>query len=294
MKVDTEYNLKIVRKFLKKEKLKNGYERIVLNKIRALEENQNQAQQKIDDYLESVHLQAENLFGKILQSYKERRYVGETDGDKISYYKKEFPKFYENFPIICRYMIIHNQYKRRAIYRYLIRSKDPNFAENNHLSSTDRTSIFIELNALFVMFLWEEYNVGIKYSRQDAYKIRQATRKSLEKEFKDFDKLYKSTEKKLEKQSKKHNSELSKELFGRIRSRQQTINDDTKTKNLINLLEKLNIKNKYKNTLNELLARVKEIHPIIVGKGTNEEAQKHHEYELKQEEAKRNFQKIEL
>ncbi|MGL5934284.1 MAG: hypothetical protein ACRCZI_01525 [Cetobacterium sp.] len=274
-------------------------------------------------------IEAEEIWLNIQVLMKSKMYATMNDDQKISLVQKDFAMFYKNFPIVARYMICHGQYNSSAFRKMLINCKNtkadgsvdsqtaepelkPNdkgkgkmtevrnptdFSQGSEMPQQepvkkDNETLWIERQADYVRFLWEEYQDN-KFLQSDSDEIWSQAYKALDKEFREFKELHKKMEQKVKEDALKHKKELLFEMSSRIISGAQTL-DKKAAMNLKITLQNRAFKQRFDKTLKELLEIRAEIPCTTSGVGTNEERQKEHESELQQSYYKKNYQKMDF
>jgi hypothetical protein len=180
---------------------------------------------------------ANNLWNDIKKRIKENPdFIKLTDAEKLSIYQNtDFKEFYNEMPIVGRYMICMGQYSAKALKRYLNKCKDV-----KHDPTVSRKPGYVEdqwvqRQADYVRYLWEAYQKH-HYDKKDSNAIWKHAYETLKKEFSDFKTLHKDIEEKLQVENKSNKESLVKEMLGRIASKEQSLDDET-TKELLRLLQ---------------------------------------------------------
>jgi hypothetical protein len=218
-----------------------------------------------------------------------------TDDEKITEFKKQDEKFYKDFPIVARYMVCMDAYSRQAFKRFLNK-----LVMNNQKRQTpgdakagDAENDWIELQADYVKFLYQEYNRERHVSNEELNRIWRDTYNSLKKEFGDFRELYQQKVKKIEEDKKKHTAKVAKDVIGRLTTIQE-IDDATQLKLYHEMQDTLFLQRSSKN-LKRLLSRMELTHLASVeyeGRGRNEEAEKIMAQDVKVKEAKNKIEPV--
>jgi hypothetical protein len=169
-------------------------------------------------YIELAIRDAEVLWKKIVNTVKENPDIKNWDDNrKIEYFYKDNKDFYNEFPIVSRYMITMGQYSSKAFRKYLaLKALDaknipaPENRENGYIEDK-----WIRREADYVTFLWKAYMKG-KRDEKQVKMVWEHAYTSLKKEFTDFRDTYKQTELKIKEEKKINEKELVKEVLSRI------------------------------------------------------------------------------
>jgi hypothetical protein len=209
-----------------------------------------------------------------------------TDDEKITEFKKDEDKFYKDFPIVARYMVCMETYNRVAFKKFLfklINKKQNNYSRKEGESENQ----WIELQADYVKYLYQECNKTKHLSTKELQYIWKETYDLLKKEFGDFKELYDKKMKQIEEEKKAHNAEVAKDLLGRLTTI-QSIDEKTQYKLYIEMQNTLYLQRVNKN-LKQLLTR-QQILPILEAKGTNKDEELRMENDKKMKTAKLKFE----
>jgi hypothetical protein len=252
---------------------------------------ENNKEQTTKEYIAIALLEAEKIWLNIQVLFLEHfdTYIKMGDDEKIDFIKQDFGEFYNEFPIVSRYMVCMGQYRRKAFHKFLEKcrvalanipeKRDPDYMQNQ----------WIERQADYVRYLWEEYQTHVNKKQSNAIWLQAYN--LLKDEFKQFKSLHKNIEEKVEKDRVKHKTELVKEMAGRIISGQQKL-ETNETLGLLNSLREKLYKQRYTNMVKQIKADIKYINPSVAGAGRNKDAQVEYEEELKQSEYKKKYKRV--
>src|SRR6476620_735106 len=264
------------------------------------------------DFIKIALIEAEEIWLNVQILAQSDQYKNMTDDQKIGLIQRDFKEFYKNFPIVSRYMICLQEFSSKAFKKMLIKCKntklpktmlqDTNGAsssksvdscdKDSNLSKSDiNQKLWIERQADYVKFLWEENNTGFKESESES--VWKEVYDSLDAEFSQFKKLHEEAERKVKETEKKNKKELLHELSNRIISGKQQL-DPSATEELILLLKERLMKKKHSNLMKDLVYTKPELPPVIVSQGSNKDAQIDYEQELKYNNYKKNFKKMDI
>lgn len=285
------------------DKLKDKYEKSV-SKIRKefklmddlnCSDAEKTKEQTVEEYIAIALLEAERIWLNIqimvLEHFEE--FKKSSDEDKISLLRKDFKEFYDEFPIVSRYMICMGQYRQKAFHKFLLECQ-------KHLSNipADREEGYmqdqwIRRQADYVRFLWEEMQ-DVKLTKtqlKESDSVWQKTYDALTNEFNQFKDMYKNTEEKVKQDDAKFKLQLVNEIGKRIINNEQKL-DNNDTKKLLETLRVKVYKQRYDNVIKQINSDIIKLESSVVGIGTNEQAQEEYEYEMKQLEYKKKYKKI--
>ena len=247
--------------------------------------------------------EAEKIWLNVQVLIKSPQYSKMNDEEKINLIESDFKEFYKNFPIVSRYMICLGQYKMKAFKRMLIKSSNEsvepsnndnndNNDDNNNNDKTKNERKWIERQADYVRFLWEEYQNN-NFDIKDSDNIWHHTYDTLTKEFKEFKELHEKMEQKVKRDALKHKKELLYEMGERIVTGKQSLSDSD-SKDLLNkLLDKL-YKQRFKKLIKQICLEVQFIEHSIEGVGINEYARTEYEEALQQSFYKKTYKKMDI
>ncbi len=310
-KEEYERNLK----FLKKEHDKNSS--VFDIKIASLEEkikiynqstNNEQDIQRLNNQIEIINkqktnseyitiaiMEAEKVWLVIKVTYvANENFLQMTDEEKIEMISKDFKEFYNNFPIVSRYMVCMGQYNQKAFKKFLKKCEDKLSQHNvpNERKKDYMQTQWIECQASYIKYLWELLQTK-RFSQKDANNVWKHAYESLTKEFKDFKESHSKIEENIKVKDKKNKVELLTEAVKRISSNKQTLNlEDTRA--LVNKLKLKKYHQNYENVVEQIKNTKDQIEPLIKGYGKNFEAQYEYEEELKKQECKTKYKKLNL
>jgi hypothetical protein len=254
-----------------------------INVIRIKDEN-------LEQPLKIALIDAEEIWSNVQILMMSDRYKRMDDDEKIDLIRNDFANFYKNFPIVSRYMICIGKYKQSAFTKMLVKystMKRPINAPKDY-----NEKIWIEQQADYIRYLWEDDNNGVVFSQQDSDRIWQEAYNNLSSEFNQFRDLYEETETKIKQDKIRYKKEILYELSARIISGVQRIKDQDMLM-LIEDLDKKRWKQRFKTVLNSIDG-LKQLEPIIEGVGDNYEAYENYEYEMQQNMYKKNSKKFDI
>lgn len=244
----------------------------------------NDDKQSTEEYILNALTEAEKVWlnVQVLKVTNYEQYSKMTDDDKINLLRKDFTEFYNEFPIVSRYMICLESYNRKAFKKMLIKCKNTTFSSNKKESNEE---IWIQRQADYIKYLWEE-NQTKRYTTKQANEVWNMAYKSLSGEFKHFKDLHSKMEEKVKKDNCKHKLELIKEMGDRLVTGKQNL-DTNDMKELVETLKDKLYNQRYRNVVNEINQTVKFIETNHYGIGKNEQAKLEYDEELKQFVAKK-------
>ena len=198
---------------------------------------------------------ANNLWNDIKKRIKENPdFVKLSDAEKLNIYQNtEFKEFYNEMPIVGRYMICMGQYSTKALKRYLNKCKDVKH-DPQHRKPGYVEDQWVQRQADYVRYLWESYQKH-HYDKKDSNAIWNHAYETLKKEFSDFKTLHKNIEEKLQVENKNNKESLVKEMLGRIANNEQSLDDET-TKELLRLLQDKVYKQRKSLIMNDIKTKV--------------------------------------
>ena len=198
-------------------------------------------------------------------------FVNIPDEDKIAIYQKEFKEFYNEYPIVCRYMICMGQYSHKAMRRYLIKCKNSQLTREQSQDKEYKADQWVMRRADYVRYLWESYQAQ-HFSASEAQRIWQHSYQTLKKEFKDFNDMQQDIEAKLKTDNNLNKAQLVKELVKRLASQDNNQNlGKPETQHLLNLLKTKSYEQRRKNMIMQIKSTVDTIAPSRVCIGTKQE-----------------------
>ena len=239
-------------------------------------------------------LHAEKIWTKV-KSIKilDLQFNQKEDDEKVADFRKQEDKFYKDFPIVARYMVCLDTYNRVAFKKFLIKliasnQKKNERGRNGLAKEGDSEDMWIELQADYVKYLYQEYNKTKHLSQAELRGIWKDTYELLKKEFGDFRKMYDDKIKQIEDEKKQQNAEMAKEVLGRLTTI-QSVDTDTQYKLYIEMQNTLFQQRANKN-LKALLANNPKIVVGVEGRGQSKEAGERMERDKKMKEAKQKNQ----
>lgn len=201
-------------------------------------------------------------------------FVNIPDEDKIAIYQNEFKEFYNEYPIVCRYMICMGQYSHKAMKRYLIKCKNSQLTREQSQDKDYKADQWVMRRADYVRYLWESYQ-SQHFSASEAQQIWQHSYQTLKKEFKDFNDMQQDIEAKLKVDNNVNKAQLVKELVKRLASQDNNQNlSDDETQHLLNLLKTKACEQRRKNMIMQIKSDVETILPTRICIGTKKEESK--------------------
>jgi hypothetical protein len=254
-----------------------------INVIRIKEEN-------ITQPLKVALIDAEEIWSNVQILMMSDRYKQMNDDQKIDLIRNDFANFYKNFPIVSRYMICIGKYKQSAFAKMLVKYSTMTRPINAPKDYSEK--IWIEQQADYIRYLWEDDNDGVVFSQQDSDRIWQEAYDNLSYEFNQFRELYEETETKIKQDKIRYKKEILYELSARIISGVQHIKDQDMLM-LIEDLDKKRWKQRFATVLNSI-NNLERIIPTVVGVGDNYEEFENYEYEMQQNMYKKNSKKFDI
>jgi hypothetical protein len=212
---------------------------------------------------------------KLWNDIKKRVKTDETfaelpDSDKLKIYQdSEFKQFYNEYPIVCRYMICMGQFSHKAFKKFLIKCKNVKHDPVQSRVKGYHDEQWVSRQADYVKYLWEAYQKQ-HYSPSEAKNIWLHAYKTLNKEFHDFKELHKEVEEKIKADSQTNKTELVKELLKRLASQEQTLDTDS-TDNLLQKLKDQVNEQRKKKLLQSIESDVETVPPTVEGRGSRKE-----------------------
>jgi hypothetical protein len=152
------------------------------------------------------------------------------DSEKIQYFYKRHQEFYNNFPIVVRYMVCLNQFRAKAFEKYL-RYMDRKISDaEKKLPSFKRANIWVRQQAMYVKYLYEANHPHCPVS--DAEDVYNHAYSSLLAEFDSF-------QTKITDAKKKYADAENKSKIARVRELSAVLNDKSSVEDLSELLSTL-------------------------------------------------------
>jgi hypothetical protein len=216
------------------------------------------------------------------------------DDEKIDLISKDFKEFYNNFPIVSRYMVCMGQYNQKAFKKFLKKCEEKLSQE---MAPTERKKDYmqtqwIECQASYVKYLWESVQTK-RFSQKESNAVWKHAYETLTEEFKNFKSSHEKIEEKIKLKDIKNKRELLAEAVGRVCSSEQKLSlGDTRI--LVNKLKNKKYHQNHEKMVKQICDIVTLIHPAVKGFGTNEEARQEYEEELKKHECKTKYKKMDL
>lgn len=118
----------------------------------------------------------------------DKEWMKKDPQDKIGYFQSiGFSDFITKFSIPAKYMVMYEEYSRKAFYKYLVRLKTIGYHSKDD---------WIDRQADYIKFLWRAYNP--KGNSSEGILIWQESKNKIKKEMEDFEGDYKKAEHKAE------------------------------------------------------------------------------------------------
>lgn len=244
------------------------------------------------EYVKVALVEAEQIWINTQILMQTVDYKTMTDVEKISLIQKDFTEFYKNFPIVARYMICLGQYRMTAFRRMLIRCNETKAPQGQENTKDMNEKLWVDRQADYVRFLWEDYQDGNSFSTSDSDVIWKQTHVLLTQEFQQFKDLHSDAENKIKHDATKHKKELLYEMSSRIITGQQILNESAASTLLDKLKTKL-FKQRY-NTVVTTIQNTKQIKPTCESIGTNITGKEIYDQELQQSFCKKTYKKMDL
>jgi len=207
------------------------------------------------EYMQTALSEAQRLWNTVKKKSKDPAFIELPDKDKIESVSLEFHAFHKEFPIVSRYLVCMGQYSTKAFKRYLI--KVQNFKQPEERDKGYMEDQWVRRQADYVRYLWESYQRG-HYNNSEAQNVWQEAYQTLKKEFIDFKNMHDDIEKDLELEKKKNKNELIGELFKRLSSGDQSLEQHEMTE----LLEVMKIQ-LFQQRKEKLTKQIKELVPLV-------------------------------
>lgn len=272
-------------------KFRNAYKRNIVAIKKEFENKkvEEDGKQTEEGYIMNALLEAERIWLHIqtINATNYQEFQKMNDSQKIDLVKSNFKEFYTEFPIVSRYMVCLIRYRRKAFKKMLLKCKNTNIG-NDKTSNEDK---WIERQADYVRYLWEECQTS-RFPRKESDAVWKRAFDSLKDEFKQFNKLHETTEEKVTKNDNRYKSELLTELKDKIYAGESI--DETSATTLMNKLKTILYKQRYSKVIKEIKELVELKPATVYGVGTNERARKEHDSELKYNEQKKKYQKLNI
>lgn len=227
--------------------------------------------EKPKDYIEESIKTATKMWDDIKKRVKDdEKFCDLSDNDKLKIYQtSEFKQFYNDFPIVCRYMICMGQFSHKAYKKFLLKCKN---VVHDPIKSREKgyhDEQWVCRQSDYIKYLWESYQRQ-HYSPSEAKNIWMHAYKTLKKEFEDFKDLHKEVEEKIKTDHKSNKSELVKELLKRISSQEQEL-DNESSGNLLKKLKDQVLEQRKKKLIQSIENDIETTPPTIVAKGSRKE-----------------------
>lgn len=252
-------------------KNKNELETLNKNELDTRNENKNELVTQDTKTKNELLKIANEMYKKLKDHVKENNdFIELEDKKKLEYFRDtlNYKDFMTEFPIVTRYMICMGQYSSKAYTRLLEKIQrtihpPPEKREKGYMEDQ-----WVRRQADYIRYLWEAYQKG-HYNTVEAKWIWEDAYKKLKGEFDDFRDKYKSIETNTKKEKEQLKISNTKELFDRLKSGMQHL-DDNDEKKIINALKEKVYKRRFINTMQELLKVKKPIAAICQGQGRGE------------------------
>lgn len=205
-----------------------------------------------------------------------KKYVDDTpdfktmkQAEQLEVFRNEYKELMDNFPITTRYMICHGQFSQRAFGRFLDKMlKAPPPPANRDKSYMENR--WIEFQADYVAFLWEEFQKGHIDPHKRAA-IKKITIERLKGEFDDFRDTHKEVEEKVKQERKELDGQNAREVLESIAAGKKVVDDPSDVEKLLEETQNVYFRCLYNRCLEELLETRTPILPICSGTGTGDE-----------------------
>ena len=188
-----------------------------------------------------------------------------SDEEKIELFQKNHKEFYNEFPIVCRYMICMGQYKRKAFKRYLLKVKNTVAPAADKRAKNYMEDQWVRRQADYIRYLWEAYQTK-KINTKEAQAVWKHAYDMLTKEFSDFREMHKTIEERLKKEANVNNAQAARELLGRVSSGAQALPEED-TKGLIEALRVKVLIQRKKKMVQQVAKDVPTVEPVLVSYG---------------------------
>ncbi len=241
------------------------------------------------DYIKVALLEAEQIWLNAQVLMKTKKYQQMNDDEKITLIQKDFGEFYNNFPIVSRYMICMGQYKKNAFKRMLLKSKDDQEKQTADKRDSNEDQYIIR-QADYIRFLWEEYQEKT-FTQKDSDEVWSQAHTLLKKEFDDFKKMYDDMEEKIKQEKLKNKKERLYEMGERIISGKQSMKEED-AKKMVENLKNILYKQRSNAMIKQLASKLEPLDIAVEGVGINEDAKIEYEEDLKQAYYKKKYKKM--
>jgi hypothetical protein len=232
-------------------------------------------------------LYAEKIWTKV-KSLKilDLKFNKKSDDEKVDQFRKQEEKFYKDFPIVARYMVCADVYNRVAFKKFLTKLLINNEKKQKKTKSNegDAENEWIELQADYVKYLYQEQNKTKHLSTKELQSIWKETYELLKKEFSNFKELYDKKVKQIEEDKKIQNGKIAKDVLSRLTTI-QSVDNDTQYKLYIEIQDTLFLQRSNK-TLKLLLKEKSKLESCIEGRGKSNEGIAEMERDKKMKDAK--------
>lgn len=192
-----------------------------------------------------------------------------TNDEKIKFFKETHKDFYTEFPIVSRYMLIHEQFSPKALKKMLKKVKFMNDHTPENRPKDWKEDEWVKRRADYVQFLWQAYHP--RQRLEIAKRVWTSTYHALKKEFTDFREKVDDVEKTVEENKKRYVAEKAKDILHEKRLNQMSIKEKLK---LYLLLENKKIRKMMRNVMFELRTTVSKVKATCSGVGTGKETGK--------------------
>jgi hypothetical protein len=231
--------------------------------------------QTVKQYIDKALSEADGIWSSLKKYVQaDPKFKDKPDEEKIEIFQKNHKEFYQEFPIVCRYMICMGQYKKKAFQRYLKKVKSLIVPEPGDRAKNYMEDQWVRRQADYIRYLWEEYQVK-KINMKEAQAVWKQAYEALTKEFSEFRDMHKTIEDRLKKETNVNNAQAARELLNRLSSGSQSLPEQD-TNGLIEALRIKVLIQRKKKLLQSIESTVKMIdgRPSQTGKRKPDERDK--------------------
>lgn len=215
-----------------------------------------------------------NLAKSIVKDVQKRmkdegaKWINKPEDEKIDYYRLKYEDFYNTFPIVCKYIILKNQFDEEAFMRF--QEKTRLSAEKAQQTGAlpkkgERDDQWIQNQAWYVRYLYEEFRKkrGIPINTKEAQGVWAYTYEKLKEEFKTFKDKFEETRDKLKEDDKVSTQALIIEMLNRIQDGKQNLSLDAEQTLLEAIRELINDTSTTQKIANEADKKSDLVNPIL-------------------------------
>lgn len=222
-------------------------------------------QQKTADELVKM---AEEMWKTLKEHVKNNPdFVNKDDKQKLEYFRENlnYRDFMTEYPITTRYMICMGQYSSKAFRRMLDKIKSVQHPPADKREKGYMEDQWVRRQADYIRYLWESYQKH-HYDHAEAAMVWEDAYTKLKGEFDDFRNKHKESETIVKEEKEKFKADNAKDLFLRLKSGTQSLDERESVALYEALKDKLYAK-RHSNTLKELLQKRQQIAPMSEGVG---------------------------